>query len=478
MEKPKNKLFNWKDCVNFDIKQVKNLYRKYVNKHQADLLSTFAFGRTTATHAEGMYIYTANGHKILDFTGGMAVVSHGHNNPRILAARAEFQRQKRMEVHKNFLSQYIAGLSYNIAQLLPGDLDISYFCNSGAEAVEGAVKLAYKHSGGKRKFILHSNISFHGKLLGSGSLTASPEVSFDFPSIPHKELFEYNNIGSVKTKVSELRKSSGESDIYAIILEPFSASSLRHCSAEFLKELREICTKENIVLIFDEVYSGWTKAGGLFYFMKHNVIPDIVTYSKAFSGGKASISGYTTRTPIFDKAYGNLNDAIIHSTTYNGFGEETITAIEALNIIIEEDFVGKSEHIHQHLRKGLERLQKKYPNFIDEVRGSGTLNGIILNKNINSAIEKTINLVPGDFFKDERFIAKLITCSVMSYLYNKFGVLTSYGQNEEIPLLVSPNLVVKDEELDYFLESLDKTLAVGKFRLLFDFVKQKFLGKP
>ncbi|MAF25986.1 aspartate aminotransferase family protein [bacterium] len=477
MQTSPNKLFSWQDCLNFNNQQVHNLYQKYINKSQASLLGSFAFGRITATYAEGMYIYTSDGRQILDFTGGMGVLNNGHNHPRILAARTEFQKQKRMEIHKNFLSQYLAGLSHNIAQLLPEDLDISYFCNSGAEAVEGAVKLAYKYFNGERKYILHSDISFHGKLLGSAGLTASPEVKFKFPTIPNRESFKFNDIVSVKEMISRLRKSSGESDVYALILEPFNASSLRQCSTEFLKELREICSQENIPLIFDEVYTGWAKSGELFYFMKHQVVPDILVYSKSFGGGKASISGYTTRTPIFRKAYDNLNDAVIHSTTYNGFGEETITAMEAINIMVEEDFVSKSKNIHHHLNQGLKRLQEKYPDLIKEIRGSGSLNGIILNPKINSLIETAIRFLPGGLFKDERFMAKLITCSVMSHLFDNFDILTSYGQNKEIPLLISPSLIVTEAELNRFLGALDQTLAVGKYRLIVGFAKQKFFGK-
>ena len=121
-----------------------------------------------------------------------------HNHPRILSARRNFNKMKRMEVHKTFFSPYLAALSHNVAELLPGDLNISYFPNSGGEAVEGALKMAYKFHNGNRKFVLHSDISFHGKLLGAASLTGSPELDFKFPQIPNVESFEYNNINSLK----------------------------------------------------------------------------------------------------------------------------------------------------------------------------------------------------------------------------------------------------------------------------------------
>jgi putrescine aminotransferase len=471
------KLYSWQECADFDIKKVYELYRDYVSKSQVDLIGSFGFGRQVAVRAEGMYIYTSDGRQILDFTGGIGVLNHGHNHPEILDARKEYQKQKRMEVHKNFLSPYIAGLSHNISKLLPEDLDISYFCNSGAEAVEGAVKLAYKFHDGKRKHILHADISFHGKLLGAAGLTGSPELDFDFPTIPNVESFKYNNIDSVKDLVSRIRKPNGKSDIYAIVVEPLNASSLRECSAEFLKDLREICYGEGIILIFDEVYTGWAKTGELFNFMGKGVVPDIVTYAKSFGGGKASISGYTTRSPFYRKAYDNLNDATLHSTTFNGFGEECITAIEAINILVKDDYVERSKKIDQRLSNGLRSLKEKYPALIDEFRGSGALHGIILNSDINPIIESLISFLPAKVFKDERFVAKLITGSIISELFNTHNILTFYGSNWEIPLIISPSLIIRDEELDRFLSALDKTLAIGKHKLILNFLKQRVLKK-
>jgi putrescine aminotransferase len=467
-------LLGWEQCASLNINEVKQLYREYVNPGQAELIGTFGFGRTTAVSAEGVYITTADGDRILDFTGGVGVLNHGHNHPEILAARAKFQAQKRMEVHKNFLSQYLAGLSHNIGVLLPDDLKISYFCNSGAESVEGAVKLAYKYHQGNRESILAADISFHGKLLGSAGLTGSPEVHFKWPTIPNIHRFAYGDIQSVREAVKVIRKPSGESDLYALILEPMNASSLRECSTEFLKEVRELCTRENIVLIFDEVYTGWAKTGELFYFMKHGVVPDILTMSKSFGGGKASIAGFVTRRPVFQKAYGTLNDSILHSTTYNGFGEECVTAMEAIRILVENNFIQRSKEIGARLQPALKALQKKYPDFIADVRGSGSLNGVILNPEINTALRAAISFIPSELFKDPRFFDKLVTGAVISELFNEHKILTFYGSNKEIPLIIAPSLVVTDAELDRFVDALDKTLAQGRLKLVLKFAAYKF----
>ena len=469
-------LFRWQDCSLLNIGQIQELYKKYVSASQVDLFGSFGFGRTTVTKAEGMYLYTSDGKKILDFTGGLGVLNHGHNHPRILKARQEFQQQHRPEVTKNYLSGYIAGLSHNIAQLLPEGLETSYFCNSGAEAVEGAVKLAYKFHDGKRNHILHSDISFHGKLLGAAGLTGNPEHRFKFPTIPNIGSFKHDDINDIKRLVGSLRKDTGDSDIYAIVVEPFNGGCLLPCSNAFLKELRSICSQENIVLIFDEVYTGWAKCGELFYFMKHGVVPDIVTYSKSFGGGKSSISGYTCRQDIFKSAYDNLNDANLHSTTYNGFGEECITAIEAINIVIEEDYTGKSKRIEKRIQNCLKDLQGKYPDLVQETRGCGALHGIILNPDLGAGLNATLKNIPHELFKDPRFSAKLVTSAVISELYNSHDILTIFTPNRDIPLVISPSLIVTDEEIDHFFIALDKVLSKGKIALLKDFILFKYFN--
>src|SRR5690606_19624754 len=105
-------------------------------------------------------------------------------------------------------------------------------------------------------------------------------------------------------------------DVYAILIEPFSASTVQWCSEHFLRGLRELCTRHEIVLIFDEIYTGWGKTGSMFHFMRYpGLLPDVVTTSKSFGGGKSSISAYVAREPVFRRAYDNLGDSLLNSTS-------------------------------------------------------------------------------------------------------------------------------------------------------------------
>src|SRR5690606_17967382 len=188
--------------------------------------------------------------------------------------------------------------------------------------------------------------------------------------------YRYDDLDDLRAKVDATRDRKGRCDVYAILVEPFSASTMRWCSEEFLRGLRELCTKEDIVLIFDEIYTGWGKTGTLFYFMRYpGLIPDVLTTSKSFGGGKSSISAYVARRPIFAKAYDNLTDALLQSTstTYYGFGEETATAIEASNVAIDEDFPARARDIGRILAPGLARSAKQHSDLVTDLRGAGAL---------------------------------------------------------------------------------------------------------
>ena len=225
------------------------------------------------------------------------------------------------------------------------------------------------------------------------------------------------------------------------------------------------------MLIFDEVYTGWAKTGPLFFFMKSGVVPDVVAMSKALGGGKSSISCYTAREPVFRAAYDSVSGVTLHSTTYNGFGEECITAIEAVNIVVDDDYVGRSNRIGSRIGHGLAEIKDRHSDMVREVRGEGALYGLVLNTETSPVLRAAANVAPGELFDDAKFFDKLITSSVVAELYRTHGVLTFFRSNREIVLVVSPALIATDGELDHFLDALDKTLAVGKLGLVARFAR-------
>jgi putrescine aminotransferase len=263
--------------------------------------------------------------------------------------------------------------------------------------------------------------------------------------------------------------------VYAILVEPFSASTMRHCSERFLRELRELCDDEDIVLLFDEIYTGWGKTGSLFYFMRYpDLVPDLLTTSKSFGGGKSSISALVAREPVFRRACGSLTDALAHSATtaYHGFGEETATALEAVRIAIDDDYPARAREIERRLGGGLRRLAKRHPDVITEVCGAGALFGVFLDGG-PKMLDLVARLAPGGFRHDPNFRTKLITCAVVDALYRDHDVYTYYTLNGRNPLVAAPSLVATPEDIQRFLHALDDTLSRGMTRLLVRFVRQK-----
>ena len=147
----KKKLYTLTEASNLSIKEIHQLYNSFINPNQTKIFSSLPFGNEVFESAEGVFLYTSKGKKILDFTGGLGVLGLGHNHPRILKARIDYQKEKKIEVHKIFFSKYLAALSSSISSLLPGNLNKSFFLNSGAEAVEAAIKISYKSFNGQKK---------------------------------------------------------------------------------------------------------------------------------------------------------------------------------------------------------------------------------------------------------------------------------------------------------------------------------------
>ena len=481
-EKQKN-LFSIDEIEKMDINQIRDLYKKYVNPGIEKIFSSFSFGQDIFDSAEGVYIYTRDKKKILDVTGGIGVLNHGHNNEKILNARIKHQNKKRMEVNKLVFSPYVAGLSANISNLLPDELNKVFFCNSGAEANEGALKVAHRYHGGKRKYVLHSINGFHGKLIATGSISGNYANKFNFPFFDFGKTFKPNDLNSI----NKLYEQGELKNVFAVIIETFSASALNPIDEIFLKRIKEICNTLDIILIFDEVYTGWGKTGYLFNFQRFkDIAPDIITMSKSFGGGKASISAYVTSDRIFKLVYEKEKDAFIHTTTYNGFSEECITAIEAINIAVQERFPDKAKKIEIEIIKSFDKLREKYPSIVKNIKGMGSFQGIFFHNQFGIILSliKKINI---GFINDNKvFLSKIFIAAIIDKLYSKHKILsilgetslTSSGNNEDfVYLALTPSLVIKEEDIEYFFSSLDKILSEGVYKINFDFIKKIFKKK-
>lgn len=460
----KYNLIQLAEVDNLTQKEIVSLYSKYVNPGIVTFLKVLGFDEYKISKAEGMYIYTEEGKKILDLSGGLSVLNHGHNHPRIMEARRRFNEHKRLEICKAFISQYQSVLASNLAQIFPGDLEYSFFCNSGAEANEGALKIALLFHRPKRDKIIYTDLGYHGKTFATMSVSGKV-------SRPYKELFKgldgclevpYGDINAVKHLIAK-RIFAGSNDIACMILEPIKADLVVTPPKGYLQELSAVCNAHRIVLIADEIFTGFGRTGKMFGFEHEGIVPDIVTFSKSLGGGKASIAGYIVKSQIFKQTYGSLKGCTIHTTTFGGLGEECYTAIEALNVINDEGLIDNARVQGEYLLERMIYLKDKYPQYIKDARGIGLL-CILELRNISEVFEKgVLKTIP--HIND--FLLGLIPAAIVSELFKRHNILIYTGGRED-NLFINPALIITKQEIDTFIDSLDKVLSGNILRLIME----------
>jgi putrescine aminotransferase len=467
-------LFSFKKASKINSNTVRKLYKRFSNIKLPNIYYKFSFGKTIFVKAVGCFLFDKNNKKYFDFTGGLGVANFGHNHPKILKTRINFQKNNFTEIHKSYLNRYLAAASYNLSQILGGKLDYVFFCNSGAEAIDGALKISYKFFNGKKKLVLCSDRSFHGKTIGAGSISSgdnfvSKKYRFSFQKISGVIKYKFNDIDNLKKIISK-----NKNKIYAIFIEPFSCSTLTETNQKFLNEMKKICSQNNILIVYDEIYSGFGKCGYDFYFKKYGIEPDIITLSKSLGGGKSSISAYVCNKKVFNKSYGTLNESLLHSTTYNSLAEECVTVIESTNLLNDKKLLNNIKVLDGVIKNKLKTLQKKYPGVISEVRGAGCHYGIIFKPRFNF-LKKFTKMIPINFFRDELFLDKLVVTSVMEEYFCKKKTITSFTSNREVILNFSPPINSEKKIIEKKIDDFEEIIRNGLDSLIIKFIKKNII---
>lgn len=465
MRKEEKKLWTVADAKALTAKETLDLFKKHINPNLGTLLAMLGFARSMPVRAKGTKLYLKDGTEILDMSGHLGVMNIGHNHPRVLKARQEWANEEQLEFWKFHPSPYHAVLARNLAQLFPDDLEVVFFTNSGAEANEGAMKMAEKYVGSNRDLIVYTDISFHGKTHATLSVSGSEShQNKHFKLLPGCIKIPYGDADALERVIKENKGMMGKSRVGTFIVEAIRTEGVVIPPEGYFQRVRKICDKYDVVLIMDEVYSGFGRTGKMFAFQHHGITPDICSFSKAFGGGKATFAAYITRPRIFQKAYGKVNEATLHSSTYNGYGEEVVSAIEAIQILHDEGLVENSKKQGEYFLSRLKELQRKHP-IIQYVNGIG----LLLCIRFENAAYKFAKLIPGI---PEELFAKLTTGGIITELYEKHYILIQTPPHDSNQLLISPPLTLCREEIDYFINALDDVLKMNIVEIATKYIKR------
>ena len=317
--------------------------------------------------AEGSYLIDNEGKAYLDFSSGIGVTNLGFH-PQV--QQALIQQAGRIWHSPNL---YLSSLQEQVAQELAGSYDyLAFFCNSGAEANEAAIKLARKATG--KQGIITFQQSFHGRTFGAMAATGQDKIKEGFgDGVPHFSYAVYNDLAGVEDLVNQ--------DTAAVMLELVQGESgVRPAEVAFVKNLADFCQQEGILLIVDEVQTGMGRTGQLYSFEHYGIIPDIVTLAKGLANGlpAGALLGKSSLAPAFGPGS--------HGSTFGGNKLSMATALETLNIMKETGFMEEVRSKSAILLEQLQLAFKDHPK-ISAVRGLGMMIGIETSASLSKIVE-------------------------------------------------------------------------------------------
>lgn len=342
-------------------------YEKYLNPSVARLFRFMGLA-SVETKAEGWIITDSDGREFIDCLGGYGMFCLGHRHPKVVEAVKGALDTIPM-CGEILFNRPMADLAERLAEITPGNLQYSFFVNSGTEAVEGALKIA-RLATGRKKYIAAQN-AFHGKTYGS--LTATGRDLFRKPFEPLLQNFAHVEFGNI-----EAMEAAMDTDTAAVILEPVQGEGGIIVPPDgYLTAVRALCDKYGVLLIADEVQTGIGRTGKWFGVDHEGVTPDIMALAKALGGGIMPIGSFTATPEVWA---GLIESPFLHTSTFGGNQMACVAGLATLKVIEEEDLLNRSAVAGAYLKKGLEEIQKDYPLVIKEVRGRGMMIGIELTK--------------------------------------------------------------------------------------------------
>jgi putrescine aminotransferase len=401
-------------------KETEENYREYVNPFAMRMLKNSSLDIIEGRR-EGASVWDISGEKYIDCVTGAGIFNVGRHNPEVV------------ESLKKALDTYDMGgwisivrerglLAKKLAEITPGDLKYSLFCCGGGEAIEVAIKLARGHTD-KTEIICMEN-GYHGVTGFSLPATGRDVYKKPFaPLTPGYVHVKYNDLKAVEEAVTE--------ETAAVMLEPIQGEGgIIPADDAFLRGLRELCDKNDMLLIFDEVQTAFGRTGKMFCAEHSGVNPDIMVMAKALSGGLYPISAAIFTEEISDFL---MTHPFIIINSFGGTSLACLVSLAAIEYMEKNDLPAHAEKMGKRFMDGLAELKKKYPDLILDVRGKGLMLGIEF---------------PEDSIGPR-----------MSYQLRHNGVISIYTFNNPRIIRIMPTLVITEEEVDFVLDAFDKSLA-------------------
>ncbi|MDT8300288.1 MAG: aspartate aminotransferase family protein [Sedimentisphaerales bacterium] len=365
---------------------------------------------------EGCYMYDVDGNKILDMFPGWAVSGIGHCHPKVVETLRK-QAGELLHIDNTFYSEQQGELAKLLSERAFGGK--CFFCNSGAEANEAALKLARLHTSEEKYKFITAEGSFHGRTFATVTATAQPKYHEGFlPLLPGFVYVPFNDISALESAFSD--------EVAAVLVEPIQGEGgINVATAQYLQAIRRLCDEKGAVMILDEVQTGMGRTGKWFGYQHFDVEPDIITLAKALGGGVA-IGAMMAREEIAASLVPGK-----HASTFGGNCLACAAGVSVIKAIEEDNLLKNAAELGQYIKEKLEQLKQKH-SIIDSVRGIGLMIGVQLNGPGKDIVDKCLEM----------------------------GVRINCTNNTVLRLM--PPMIVTKEQIDQAIDILDTVLKDGE----------------
>jgi len=408
----------------------------------------------TFVRGEGAYLYDAEGREYLDCVAGFGSLNLGHNHPAVVDALTEALKEQAPGFVQSAVNPYQGALAADLAALAPSGLEMVFFCNSGTESVEAALKLARITTGRER--MLSCEGAYHGKSLGALSVSGTAEYRRPFGQL----LAGCETIPRGDAELLERELATRR--FAAFIIEPMQAEGGMYLLPEgFLRRAAELCRRTGTLLIVDEVQTGLGRTGALFACEHEHVEPDVLCLAKSLGGGLMPIGAMLTRRDLWMRAYGTVQTFALHTSTFGGGSLACAAGLATLQILQQERLAENAAERGSQLMRGLVNLCRR-ARCLKEVRGLGLLIGLEFNplpRNVADhwrASDPTGTasiLIP----QYDRLVDGFHVLHALHTLLNGFGIYAQMCRSNPFVLRLQPPLIVTATEIDRLLIAIEQT---------------------
>lgn len=394
------------------------------------------------SHATGPYVYDNQGNKYYDFLAGFGVFALGRNHPTIKKALIDAINLDLPNLVQFEASELAGLLAKELLLKSPSNLSKVFFTNSGTESIEGAIKFARKATG--REKILYFDHAFHGLSTGSLSLNGSDVFRQGFGKLLYgTQGVQLNSIEKIKSEISK-------ANVAAVFIELIQGKGVHIADDSFVHELSALCKTYRTLLVVDEVQTGLGRTGKFYALDYYGIEPDIITVSKALSGGFIPVGAILTTPEIYSKVFSSMDKAAIHSSTFGQNQLAMVAGLATLKTIEEEDIIANANSIGTYLLEGLSALKDKYE-LLKDVRGRGLMIGIEFGEPSSLSLRSKFR-----FLETARkgLFSQLIVCP----LFTRHRIITQVAGDKVNIIKLIPPLTITKDDADYFINSFSDVM--------------------